>query len=323
VPGSTATQPSANNDLGEITGWWFDSNSIAHGFLRGYDDVIVTFDPPGAGSGGSFPTGINNRGDIVGYFVDDQGATHGFVRSTRGEFTVIDDPDANTSPASTQAFAINDAGAIVGSYNDTVTAHGFLREPDGNFVTINAPGAEMNGCLDINELGEVVQSGSVSGRGQLRYAGGNEVTYDAPGAGTAGTYPGSNAGNYQSLINIWGDVVGNYVDAMGAWHGYVRHASGSFTEFLVAGTGTASYTGTIPFSINWVGTVIGITVSVPATFGPAFVRFSDGAIVLFEAPAAAQAGTVPVSINSLSGITGYWLDANFVEHGFAAEAVCW
>jgi hypothetical protein len=329
---STGTNPSANNDLGEVTGWYSDANFIAHGFLRKADGAIVTFDPPGVGTGGTTPTGINNRGDIVGYYVDAAGGTHGFLRSANGTFTRIDDPNSNSSPVSTQAFAISDTGAIVGDYSDTVTSHGFLREPDGYFMTIDGPGGGgEDSCLDINLGGEVacnptfIQSGFEISRGQLRFPGGNTATYNAPGALTQGpgTYVGCNCGYYQSVINIWGDVTGNYIDANGAVHGYVRRADGSFTEFLVPGTGTISGSGTIPNSINWLGTVVGTSDSVPYTFGPAFVRFANGTFILFTAPVSGQQGTAPVSINAFNALTGYWIDANFSSHGFVALGVPW
>jgi len=323
---STGTNPSANNDLGEVAGWYFDANFIAHGFLRKADGAIVTFDPPGVGPGGTTPTGINNRGDIVGYYVDAAGGTHGFLRSANGTFTQIDDPSSNSSPVVTQAFAISDTGTIVGGYSDTVTSHGFLREPDGYFNTIDGPGGGTDSCLDINLGGEVacnptfIQSDVGTSRGQLRFPGGNTAMYNAPGALTPGpgTYVGCNCGYYQSVINIWGDVTGNYVDANGAFHGYVRRANGSFTEFLVPETGTISGTGTIPTSINWLGTVVGTSNSVQYTFGAAFVRFANGTFILFTAPVSGQEGTVPVSINAFNALTGYWIDANFSTHGFVA-----
>ncbi len=68
----TYTQASAINDSGEVAGDYADANGIFHSFLRKADGTIVTFDPPGVGTGNnasgivSVPTGINNRGDIVG-----------------------------------------------------------------------------------------------------------------------------------------------------------------------------------------------------------------------------------------------------------------
>src|SRR5579862_6481410 len=56
------TQPQAINPAGVITGFYFDENAVAHGFVRGTDGTFTTFDAPGAGSGagsyqGTFPTG--------------------------------------------------------------------------------------------------------------------------------------------------------------------------------------------------------------------------------------------------------------------------
>jgi hypothetical protein len=344
VTGSTYTQASAINDFGEVAGDYADANGIFHSFLRKADGAIVTFDPPGAGSGDnasgvvSVPTGINNRGDIVGYYLD-SGAplpgTHGFVRWANGAFTTFDDPSANSSPVSTAPNAISDAGVIVGSYNDTITGHGFLRERDGSFITIDGPGTVQTSCLDINIEGETVcqsqfalPDGSLSGLGVLRYSNGKTVTYDAPGAAPPfGTSVGclDSCGGFggNPALNVEGDVTGYYSDTSGALHGYVRYANGSsFTEFMA--TGDATFT--VPVSINGLRTVVGSYFSPSLPFpilAEAFVRFANGTVVLFNAPEAGQLGTEPFAINSLNEFTGLWFDANFVGHGFVAAAVPW
>ena len=66
--------------------------------------------------------GINNLGQIVGTYFDVAGdqvlGVHGFVL-TNGTFTTIDFPKQPTAgPTATYAVGINDAGDIVGGYND-------------------------------------------------------------------------------------------------------------------------------------------------------------------------------------------------------------
>jgi hypothetical protein len=71
--------------FGLITGYWGDSNTIAHAFLRYPNGAITTFDAPGAGTvplslQGTVPQGINDWGEVVGYVLDNNNVSHGFIR---------------------------------------------------------------------------------------------------------------------------------------------------------------------------------------------------------------------------------------------------
>jgi streptogramin lyase len=76
VPSSVSTQPASINPKGQITGVYFDTSNIAHGFLRDKQGAITTFDVPNAIN--TYPVGINPRGDITGWY-SDAGGVHGFV----------------------------------------------------------------------------------------------------------------------------------------------------------------------------------------------------------------------------------------------------
>src|SRR5690349_13642819 len=107
----------------------------------------------------------------------------------------FDAPGADTTAGDfngTFAAAINNWGAIAGSYADTVNVnHGFIRLPDGKFVTFQAPGAD--------------------------------------------TTPGSFNGTVATAINDFGVVAGEYFDASGEGHGFLRSPDGKFTTFDVPG----------------------------------------------------------------------------------------
>jgi probable HAF family extracellular repeat protein len=70
----------------------------------------------------------------VGAFADASGV-HGFLRNSNGTLTTIDDPFATRG---TRALGINDAGQIVGDYQDASGEHGFLLS-GGTFTTIDDP----------------------------------------------------------------------------------------------------------------------------------------------------------------------------------------
>src|SRR2546430_16700002 len=66
VAGSSGTNPSSINPAGVITGYYLDTRTVRHGFLRAPDGTITTFDPPG--SGWTSPSSINPTGAITGSF---------------------------------------------------------------------------------------------------------------------------------------------------------------------------------------------------------------------------------------------------------------
>lgn len=72
---------------GEITGFYADSNSVYHGFVRTARGEIVEFDVEGAGTGGwqgTLPLNINPEGAVTGWYIDNNNVYHGFLR-TAGE----------------------------------------------------------------------------------------------------------------------------------------------------------------------------------------------------------------------------------------------
>src|SRR5467141_3704642 len=108
LAGSGGTFAVGINNEGQITGYYFDSNGAAHGFLYSGGTWTTLNDP--FATNGTFAEGINNKGQIVGYYVDATG-DHGFLYSG-GTYTTLNDTAANSG--TTQAFGINDLGQIVG-----------------------------------------------------------------------------------------------------------------------------------------------------------------------------------------------------------------
>jgi hypothetical protein len=129
-----------------------------HGYT--YDSAngsIKTIDYPQAGS--TTGNGINNKGQIVGGFctstidcpvLGGSIADHGFLDSN-GVFTQLDYPGAQ----STQAMAINDAGAIAGAYFINLSGpHGFLYQ-NGTYTNIDYPGSSYTVPTSMNNAGIV------------------------------------------------------------------------------------------------------------------------------------------------------------------------
>jgi hypothetical protein len=277
--------PTSINAAGEIAGIYVVAGNVAHGFMRTADGTITKFDAPGAGASstqGTFPFSIDAAGDIVGLYSDGSNRYHGFMRAADGTITTFDASGAGTSWHMGTTFAgINAVGTIAGLYRDaSAVYHGFVRSADGTVTSFEAPGA---------------------------------------GAGTyAGTEPIS--------INAAGDITGMYVVSYvlhaAVYHGFVRAADGTMTTFDPpgAGAGTGHYRGTFPISINTAGDIAGTYTD--ASGGHGFVRAADGTITPFDAPGASAAGssvlpaTGAFSINDSGEITGFYVDASGVLHGF-------
>jgi probable HAF family extracellular repeat protein len=139
VPGSTSTAAFGINNLGQIVGA-YESHG-PHGFLFS-GGSYTTVDFPGFG----LPHGINNAGEIVG---NNNGES--FLLSG-GVLTPLSVPGST----STEAYGINDAEQILGTYYDANNVrHGFLLS-GGSYSTLDPPGSIRTFAFGINDAGAIV-----------------------------------------------------------------------------------------------------------------------------------------------------------------------
>jgi hypothetical protein len=287
---------------------------------------IITFDAPGAGTvpqsyDGTFPAGINPDGSIPGYYLDPNSVMHGFLRARNGMITEFDVPGA--AAPGTLVEGMNPQGAITGTYFVADGAnYGYVRAPDGTFTTFKAaPGApQTNGC-DINPKGTIA-GGYLDinnvGHGFLRAADGTFTTFDYPGA-----VPGNGSSYYMGTfygLNPAGAVTGCYYDADSVSHGWLRTPEGEMIVFNVPSAGTGAYEGTFSWSINPAGAITGWYVDADSV-AHGYALAADGRFITFDAPGAGTAvgsgeGTYPIANNPAGAITGWYVDANYLAHGF-------
>ncbi len=278
------------------------------------DYTFITFEAPDAGTSagqGTYPSGINRKGSIAGYYTDAKNVFHGFVRLRDcdsedrdwrcvGTVKTFDVPDAGTGAyQGTSPAAINDTGTITGYYTDEHNvAHGFVRFRD---------------C---------------DARDHDRNCGPAITTFDVPGAGT-----GASQGVYPDAINDKGRITGYYIDADGAYHGFVRvgkcgsddpnwNCGATIITFDVPSGPYGESQGTQPHAINEEGTITGYyTDANDVSHG--FLRLRNGTFITFDAPDAGTAsfqGTFAFAINAKGEITGYSIEPYYAEyvlaHGF-------
>ncbi len=162
-PGSTDSYLSGINRYGIAVGGYctFSTGCGAESGEAGYaynssSRQITRISYPGANSSTAY--GINNKGYVVGGFCSYivcpvnifTMADHGYLYAN-GAFTQLDFPGAQL----TEAFAINDAGVIVGNYqiNDT-SPHAFIYQ-NGVYTNIDYPGTGNAVATAVNNSGVV------------------------------------------------------------------------------------------------------------------------------------------------------------------------
>jgi hypothetical protein len=170
----------------------------------------------------------------------------------------------------------------------------------------------------------------ILGLGLSANAGGKKTTitvFDAPGAGTV-----AGQGTFANGMNDSGAITGFIRDTNSARHGYVRNANGTFTIFDDPNAGTCSVScgtigngqGTRGYAINPSGEIVGFYTDNSARCH-GFVREPNGIFTQIDAPDAGTGpfpqGTfpsefTPMGINPGGAITGFYVDANSVQHGF-------
>ncbi len=276
---------------GQIAGLYAGYSNSIHAYVRATDGTITTLDAPGAGAGGGtipLPTVGTNPGTyavagdacglVTGYFIDSRNVAHGYLRAADGTLTVFDVPHAGTG---------NGQGTFAGN---------------------------------MSMSGEVIAGDYVDATGMyhgfLRAANGTVTEFDVPAAATG---PGLGTTTFWAqCVNPAGAMTGSYLDANGAFHGYVRAPDGTIATFDAPGAGTGSGQGTFSAAINTAGTTAGISQDNNGVYH-GLLRTADGKITVFDikgAGTSAGQGTQGEGISPSGDVTGYYTDANNVSHGY-------
>jgi hypothetical protein len=267
--GTTANQGTITfsiNLFGGITGYFIDSNNVAHGFVTTAPfKNFITLTEPNAGQGagqGTFAGNIKPEGgEIAGSYVDSTGVSHGFVTSPPYHTFTSYDPKGSVSTLTPVASALNQEGEVTGVYFDANgVLHGYVRAANGTIAEYDVKGAGTGSGQgtegsSINDegvtTGNYIDSNGVN-HGFLRRRSGAIVTFNVKGAGTA-----SGQGTIPEGIDLQGEITGQYVDSTGANHGFVRSTSGRIRTFDAPGAGTGAGQGTLPNTPNVFGVITG------------------------------------------------------------------
>jgi len=196
----------------------------------------------------------------------------------------------------TQAFGINDAGQIVGSYS-TNGGHGFL-DSGGSFATVDVPSGIDTSALGISSSGYIV--------GQYFPAGTTDTQgfLDKGGSFTTISFPGALASD-ASGVNGSGEMVGSYIDTGLNEHGYVD-INGAFGAINFPGAALTEVKG-----VNASGEIVGFYDADGHEHG-----FLDRAGVFSSIDFPGATSTEAWGINGSGEIVGLYGDANGQGHGF-------
>ena len=148
---------------GRAVGTYQDAGGMFHAYLYTFDSA-----QPASGQFTELPftnaqaAGTASGHQVVGFMADANGATHGFLATftpgRRGgvsvSSTALNVPTQGVTV--TQALGVNDAGEVVGSFNDANgTTHGFTYQ-NGGFQSIDVPGATSTTVNGVNNAGQIV-----------------------------------------------------------------------------------------------------------------------------------------------------------------------
>jgi hypothetical protein len=257
------------------------------------------------------------------------------MRSPKGKFTTLNAPGAGAGAnQGTSAWSINSKGEITGYYIDGSNVyHGYVWADD-TITSIDVPGAGAGSgqgtlAYDINSKGEIageyIDGNNVFHGFTLWLGPGAFTSFDAPGAGTGpgqGTLTASEDG-----LTRKASLAGGYLDGSDVYHGLLRVADGTMTEFDVMGAGTGAYQGTNPGGIDPKDRISGYYTDGNSVYH-GFLRLKDGSITTFDVPGA---GTAPgqgtqgeniIAARVIYGqyaagmIDGQYIDGNNVYHCF-------
>ncbi len=151
---TTTTQILGLNAAGVAVGFYNDAQGTSHAFKYNLKTrTFTTLNPPAADS--AVATGINARDEISGYLM--HGKTTASFLVAHARYHEFDVPGSTN----TQAFGVNNADEIVGSYVDRAgMTHGFvLTSPlvHPSFKTVDDPQGMGNTILNgVNDRGQVV-----------------------------------------------------------------------------------------------------------------------------------------------------------------------
>ena len=164
-------------------------------------------------------TSTNDLGHYAGNTLGPDGEKIVGFTLIDGVFSTYDFADSLT----TMFYGLNNAGQVVGHYDDlNEVTHGLVVQ-DGALTQFDFPGAIETELFGVSETG--ILMGDVFDTAGMIHGFVGDTQFEVPGAVTT----------YADDMNAGGILVGSYIDADGIHHGYMRYPDGSFTNIEYPG----------------------------------------------------------------------------------------
>ena len=201
----------------------------------------------------------------------------------------------------TFAFGINNNNAVVGASTDARGVYsGFLYKA-GRYQNIVVPrSAKFTQALGINDSGIIV--GQFIGKDQLTHG------FVLKNGKFTGYSLQKGVSTYLAGINSTGSLVGS-LGNNGATQGFVT-VGGKAKIFSMGAQGSATYA----YGINKANDSVGYFIPPPFSAYHGFIRYANGKTAQLDYPGSLS--TACLGINDTGTITGFYLDAQNVSHGF-------
>ena len=240
--------------------------------------------------------GINNAGVVTGYYLDSNSNYHGFVWQN-GALQTVDYPGA----VDTSLGGLNNWGVAMGSYGDGATTHAVTYSVSTGAWTAlpDIPNYSQNDGYCVNDLGIAIGNAFEGGTSVAWIWDPATLSYSfftVPGAAQYTTSP--------SCINDKNQIAGYYVDASGAYQGFI-YEYGTYATVNVPGA-----LDTYPDGINNRGIVEG-QIFDAAGAAEGFVATSGGRFTIVNYPGAGA--TAIVGINDRGDLCGGYGGPDFAE----------
>jgi probable HAF family extracellular repeat protein len=163
------------NNSGQVTGacgaCTTPGNFNEYAFL--YSNGVMANLGTLSGYQSSFATGINNKGEVVGWSGNGFGQYHAFLYSggAMKDLGTLQGPSGSSG-----AYAINDAGTVVGWYSSSTSnvsqafVYSFGRMTDLNALISPGFGITLTSAVGINDLGQIAATGYVGSNTSATHA---------------------------------------------------------------------------------------------------------------------------------------------------------
>jgi probable HAF family extracellular repeat protein len=289
------------NASGAVVGLSYTSTNLQHAFLWTQAAGIQDITPTLTSVGGATATAINTSNQAAGYyFPNGARTTMGFTWTQAGGLQAF-------GPAGTLAFAINDAGTVVGQApNANSNKHAFSYTAAGGVKDLGTLGGSSSSALSINNNNWIV---------------GNSLTNN--GTGFLHGFLWTPTGGMQDFITLAGFSANEATYSASVNDSGVVAVSTNKGGFLLVPTMNATVTSSLNPSV--LGQAVTFTATVTSVVGPPpdgeTVQFVVSGNVLGSAPlknGVAQFTTSAIPVGKHAVAPNYAGDANYVPAKFVS-----